>query len=252
LESILLDAQKSNRIMKALEPVLGVRHAHLLEVLFTERTSRGVVVGTSVIDYRQSLQEVCRRRQATPPREELLQAMAMAADGLDFLSQRYRCSHKNVRPDNMLLLDGALKLTRYGYPNAVDLGGSLAAVGFLAPERLRGDEVTARSDQFALAITYVEFRANSNPLIPNRLEVACGLEEPELSALPEEERAVVARALRARPEERWSDCQEFVSKLDAAFNRGRHRVSLGSKVEQATPAAEQGRSRCCWRLRGRA
>jgi hypothetical protein len=190
-----------------------------LDVLFTERTPEGVVVGTPVIDYRQSLREVYRRRQAAMPCEELLPFMAMAADGIDYLSRHCHCPHKNVQPDNMLLLDGALKLTRYGYPDTVDLGGPFAAVGYLAPERLTRGEATARSDQFALAVTYVELRTGRNPLIPNRFEVICGLEEPDLSALPEQERPAVSRALKAEPEQRWSSCQEFVSNLGDALGR---------------------------------
>jgi serine/threonine protein kinase len=228
LEIISLDELNSDRLMKALEPMLGVRHPCVLGVLFTERTPEGVIVGTPTIDYRQSLAERFRQvRRGEPvaiPHGELLRYLAMAAVGIDFLSDRYNCPHKNVRPDNMLVLGGALKLTRYGYPDAIDLiddktgAHSIGAQGYLAPERSGGGEATAKSDQFALAITYVELRTGSNPLIPNRFEVIAGLREPDLSALPKQERSIVSQALKAKPEQRWSSCREFVSKLGSALD----------------------------------
>ena len=86
---------------------------------------------------------------------------------------------------------------------------------YVAPEVLEG-RVSQRTDQYSLAVTYFQLRTGRLPFAGdsvNQVLYAHVHRPPDLSGLPEEERAVVARALAKRPEDRWPSCREFVRRL---------------------------------------
>ena len=72
---------------------------------------------------------------------------------------------------------------------------------YVAPEVLEG-YVTDTSDQYSLAVTYCEMRGGRLPFTggANQVIYAHLHKEPDLSALPAEERPVVARALAKDPD----------------------------------------------------
>jgi serine/threonine protein kinase len=223
LEFIALNEEMSDRLIERLATVAGVRHPNLLGVLFTERYREGLVVATPAVDYRLSLTH--RQKQSNVagkgpiPAGELLQYVVMAADGIEYLNNRCNCPHKNINPDNMLVLGETLKLTRYGYPDACDLVGQFGAQFHIAPERYFGAAANAKSDLYALAIVYFELRTGVLPLFGNRRKAMPCPDESDLIALPESERSIVAKAVKAKPEERWSSCREFVIELENALGR---------------------------------
>src|SRR5262249_42875961 len=75
------------------------------------------------------------------------------------------------------------------------------------------------SDQYSLAVAYVQLRTGRLPFegdSVHQILYAHAYEPPDLSGLPEEERRVVARALAKAPEERWPNCRAFVLGLESA------------------------------------
>ena len=88
-----------------------------------------------------------------------------AADGLDFLHSR-RVFHRDVKPDNILLMNGHAKLADFGLARAqerVDTSVSFAGTPvYMAPEVWRG-KYRPESDQYSLAMTYAELRLGRRP-----------------------------------------------------------------------------------------
>jgi serine/threonine protein kinase len=166
--------------------------------------------------------------------------MADAARGLDFLNDarhevdgksRVRIMHRDVKPQNLLLVGGALKIGDFGLSRLLD--GSRATVtggltaGYAPPELFRR-KVAPGSDQYSLAVTYYYLRTGKLPFEGDPLQMmyAHMHAAPDLSALPRRERAVVARALAKDAKERWPSCTAFVSALKQAC-RPRRRLGLG-------------------------
>jgi serine/threonine-protein kinase len=222
LEFVTLDEDTSARFLDIVCRVRGVEHPYLLGVLQAERAAGGVVVATPLSDGGHSLREleqVHRRDRTAFDRGELLDYIRTGAEGLDFLAGRCSCPHKNVSPDNLIALGRSVRLTRYGYPDAVDLAADTSGAhlvgtqGYLPPERFGSGEATTQGDQFSLAIVYVELRTGGNPLIPNRLAQLSGSEPPDLRGLSAAQRAVVARAVTIDPAARWPSCRAFADAL---------------------------------------
>jgi serine/threonine-protein kinase len=89
----------------------------------------------------------------------------------------------------------------------------------MPPERTRG-LVSRKSDQYSLALTYFHLRTGALPFDPQataqevvRLHAEGGL---DLSALPPEERGVIARATSLTPAHRFTSCTELVQALEKA------------------------------------
>ena len=78
--------------------------------------------------------------------------------------------HRDVKPGNILITDdGDVKVTDFGIARAVSeasmtvTGTTLGSVHYFSPEQARGDEVTGRSDVYALGIVLYEMLTGHRP-----------------------------------------------------------------------------------------
>ncbi|MDZ4783232.1 MAG: protein kinase [Planctomycetia bacterium] len=168
------------------------------------------------------------------PTERLLPFIWQAAEGIDFLntprtgydgqpvSAVYHC---DIKPENLLLMDdGKVKICDYGVariegkaktrsPNALSLAHA-------SPE-LVDDQPCAQSDQYSLAITYVQLRTGRLPFKPDVITgtwrtvmraVARG--DLDLNILVDPaERAVIKRATSLNPTKRYPTAMEMSEAL---------------------------------------
>src|SRR5439155_26681374 len=77
-------------------------------------------------------------------------------------------------------------------------------------------QLSRHSDQYSLAIVYQELLTGTLPFNGKNVRQLLfqhTREQPKLDALPERDRALVARALSKDPEKRFKSCMEFVLAL---------------------------------------
>jgi serine/threonine protein kinase len=162
------------------------------------------------------------------PAEELLEYVADAAQGIDYLNaprseagQPHGIQHRDIKPANLLRLGGRVKVADFGLAKLLDHtvasnSGSLTPA-YAAPEFFKG-ETSARSDQYSLAVSYCQLRGNRLPFRGSREQVMMGhlTNPPDLGMLPPAEQAVVNRALAKGPEDRWPSCSAFARALTLA------------------------------------
>ena len=89
---------------------------------------------------------------------------------------------------------------------------------YAPPETFTGN-ISGRSDQYSLAIVYQELLTGQRPFNgknARQLAQQHMNEPPDLRALPEAERPVVARALAKDPAKRFPNCLAFVRALYTA------------------------------------
>ncbi|MCG6154657.1 family 16 glycoside hydrolase [Rubinisphaera margarita] len=254
LKFVRLGDQAGQAELQSLEIIREIRHPHLLSIFGTWQIEDRLVIASELAD--ESLQgrfELARQHtgRGIPPRE-LLRYMMEAAQGIDFLNQprgdsRPGVQHRDIKPQNLLLSGGSIKLGDYGLvrPLTHDITGHTGrlTLAFAAPEFLEG-KTSHRSDQYSLAITYCYLRTGVLPFSGSEIEIIDGHRngQPDLTELDPAAREVVERALSKSPEDRWPSCQAFVKSLIRA-------MAAPSAGSPATPNLLQSQRESSLRLK---
>jgi hypothetical protein len=220
----LLDEDRAARELKALNRIKGVRHPFLLSLERIEVVDGQLLIVTELAEC--SLKdrfEQCRK-EGLPgiPREELLRYLRDAADALDYMNEQHGLQHLDVKPENLLLVAGRIKVADFGlvkdiHDATVSMMGGLTPI-YAPPEVFEG-RPSRRSDQYSLAIVYQEMLTGALPF-PGRTAAQLAAQhlnaKPRLAALPGHDQPIVARALAKKPAERFANCRELITALSEA------------------------------------
>jgi len=218
------DDQRAGCEMKALQRVKEVRHPFLLSLERIEIVDGQLVIVTELADM--SLKDrfhECRRAEMPGiPRDELLVYLHDAADALDFMSAHHGLQHLDVKPENLLIVGGRVKVADFGLVRdlahqTVTMLGGLTPV-YAAPESFEGHP-SRHSDQYSLAIVYQEMLTGVLPF-PGKTAVQLTAQHlhsrPQLGPLPRGDRDAVARAMAKDPAERFPSCRSLIESLLAS------------------------------------
>jgi hypothetical protein len=220
---------------RALEFMRYVSHPHLLPAFGIWHRGEYLVIGMELADRTLAERLLDAVRQELPgiPFGELLEYMREAATAIDFLNEaRHTIAgknnlsiiHRDIKPRNLLLVGGSVKVADFGLARAVERTTSARSggmtVAYAAPEFFHR-QVSRHSDQYSLAISYCELRGGRVPFAGSPVEVMAGhlTQSPDLGMVPEQERGIVARALAKLPQARWPSCRDFVQGLSGAQAR---------------------------------
>lgn len=160
--------------------------------------------------------------------------------------------HRDIKPENVLLSDdGRVKVADFGLARALDTSATNATTGiiigtvaYLSPEQVEHGEADARSDVYAAGILLYEMvtgavpHAGESPLSVAYQHVNSDVPAPSLArpSVPGAVDAIVVRATRRRPEQRYASAREFlgdVRRVRAALPPPR---PFASADDQATVA----------------
>jgi serine/threonine protein kinase len=220
--------------LRALQLIKTIRHPFLLSTERIEEIDGDLVIVMELAD--KSLHDLFqeRRRKGSPgiPRPDLLGYFREAAEVLDLMNQEHGLQHLDVKPRNLFLIGRHVKVADFGQVNSLadllgDQSGKLGGVTplYAAPEVFY-DQVTLFTDQYSLAVSYQELLTGTFPFSGKsyrQLALMVTSQVPDLAALPEYDRPVLARALAREPRQRFPSCLEFVEALEAATPPGEPR-----------------------------
>jgi serine/threonine protein kinase len=216
--------------IRVLRHLRHLRHPNIIEFYNAHATDRFIILSMELADgnledLRQAYQDETGRNF---PADHLLEILAQAAVGLDFLSglslpsinpSSVGLQHCDVKPSNLLLLGNTVKIADFGLCAGTGWKthrkGCRGTPPYAAPELYQGRS-TPGSDQYALAVTYLKlctgeraFWKGGMAASPNNLPV-------DLTKVRGPEVPVLARALHPQSSSRWPSCQHFIAALREA------------------------------------
>lgn len=165
-------------------------------------------------------------------RGQALRWLEQAADALD-TAHKEGIVHRDVKPANLLLDErGDVVVGDFGIARILDQtsggltasGTVLGTSGYLSPEQAKGEQASAASDIYSLAVVAYELVTGHRPFEDTSptAEAAAHIRDPVPSAsartnLPREIDAVFDRALAKDPPNRFPSAREFVAALENAL-----------------------------------
>lgn len=205
------------RLEREARTMARLRHPNIVAVHDFQKLGEGGAAIVMEFIEGGSLRDLLCRHPNGLPVDEALRIIRQIAAGLE-AAHASGVIHRDMKPENVLMgRDGMARVTDFGL--AVPLhessarltltGTTVGTVEYMAPEQLRGGELDARLDIFALGVTAYELLTGQTPRgsfdAPHRLRADIS---PQVSA-------AVMRALRPNPAERFATVEAFVLALHA-------------------------------------
>ena len=241
LKSLDMDGVHAEQEWQALNRIKEVRHPFVLSLDRIQDVDGELVIVMELAD--KSLYDSYVECQSAGllgiPREALLRYVRDAAEALDHMNEKHNLQHLDIKPRNLFVISDRVKVADFGLVNSLGRQTANGVLGgvtplYASPETFQG-KITDRSDQYSLAIVYQELLTGQRPFNgknPRQLAQQHMQEEPELRALHEAERPVIARALSKDPAKRFPTCLAFVRALYMAQSK--------AKAEALNPVPANG------------
>ncbi|WP_419189103.1 protein kinase domain-containing protein [Stieleria marina] len=213
--------KRTEQELKSLERIKGVQHPFILGLERFETVDNQLVVVTELADG--SLEDVVRqnrdRGSCGISRDLLIAYMRDVADALDYLHQLYKLQHLDIKPANLLMVGGRVKVADFGLLKDLrdvecSVVGGLTPI--YAPPEVFDGKPSVNSDQYSMAVMYQELLTGTRPFTGRtiaQLATQHVHNAPNLTSLPPSDRPVVARALEKSFDRRYGSCSEFVDAL---------------------------------------
>lgn len=209
------DAEFRRRFQAETPAAANLRHPHIMVVDERGEFHDQLYLAMEYVEGNNAAQLMAERFPAVSPAGEVLAIVDAVAEALDYAHERWLL-HRDVKPGNILLTgrgegERRVLLSDFGIARRRPTGANAraATASYSAPEEFTGADVDGRADQYALAATAFHLLTGAPPVErPPRLSD----QRPELARLD----AVFAKALAARPDDRFATCREF-AEAAAAF-----------------------------------
>jgi hypothetical protein len=222
-----LEAHEAQHELRSLEHVKRLRHNYLMPIhAFWVHKGR-LYVAMELADGSLSDRAEQYKKKGLPgiPQDELLRYLREAAEALDFLHAE-GVHHRDIKPANILLLKGHVKVADFGLARPLRDTDSMVKATFCGtpaymPPEVWENKFSIHSDQWSLAISYLELRLNRHVFksrtIPSLMLEICKA-QIDLTGLEPAEQRVIQKALDPDPHKRYANCTAFAQALEAVFH----------------------------------
>jgi serine/threonine-protein kinase len=227
-QSMIGDPGQYERFQRELEVTNTLRHPAILKGLGSGNYNRTPFLATEFVEGK-SLRRIIEE-EAPMPLERALGLFRKIAEGIAYCHEN-GVVHRDLKPENILvrpdgqpvIIDFGLALTKASHRvTYANLSATAGTPDYMAPEQVEGQRGDRRTDIYALGIILYEMLSGHTPFEgDNNLAVMAQQLRTSAPRLDKAARgvspalaAVVARALRKKPEERYEDALSFVAALE--------------------------------------
>ncbi|UQA55925.1 serine/threonine-protein kinase PknK [Polyangium aurulentum] len=209
-----------------------LNHPNIVQVYeFSDHGDEGLLLSMEYVEGFDlgKIMSAAKRSSSRLPPFVAAYIVSEAAKGLHYAHERkdeggvpLAIVHRDVSPQNILVAyDGAVKIADFGIASAnlfrEEPGVLKGKFAYMSPEQARGDRVDRRSDIYALGVVFYELLALRSPygkLADEALleAVKSGSYKPPSTYAPDvppELEAIILRAMRRAPEERFGTAREM-------------------------------------------
>jgi serine/threonine protein kinase/TolB-like protein/Flp pilus assembly protein TadD len=267
LHSALGAALGMERFQREIRTQARLQHPHILP-LYDSGTAAGRLYYTMPYVEAGTLRDRLRRAGRLEPPAAVQLALEVAS-ALAY-AHRLGIIHRDLKPENIMLSPtGEAVLADFGIayaleqpgdatdpdtpsgPRLTETGVTMGTPTYMSPEQAAGDEeLTGRSDQYALAALIYEALAGAPPftganaraILAKKLTATPAPLRSVRGDVPEAVDQVLTRALSRHPHERFGSMEEFARALGADSPTAITPVSL-PRVRPTPPAARPHRTR---------
>ena len=221
LDAMDEESRPAEQEAKALERVKGIRHPYILSLEQFRVIDGQLIIVMELADRNlwDRFRECRGQGLQGVPRDELIGYMEEVAEALDLMNNHYQIQHLDVKPQNLFLVFNHIKVADFGLAKVLEgvratVTGGVTPV-YAAPETFEG-WVSRYSDQYSLGIVFQELLTGHRPFNgtnTRQLLMQHINGTPDLTHLPLTDRAVIARSLAKKPDDRWPTCTEMVRAL---------------------------------------
>src|SRR5712692_6532771 len=242
------------RFLKEIETTANLQHPNILP-LFDSGQVDGTVFYVMPFVQRESLRNRLTRGVQLPVADAVRIAVEVAG-ALEY-AHRHGVTHRDIKPDNVLLHDGRPLVADFGIALAwshrdsltriTKSGVSLGTPHYMSPEQAAGEQnLDPRADTYALGVVLYEMLAGQPPftgLTAQAIFARVLSEEPQRlifhrKTVPPHVDAAVARALEKLPADRWQTAAEFAAALTSPGGSSRRGRPLAGALRRfAIPGA---------------
>ena len=209
-----------------------LQHPHILTVLDSGETSTGLLWFTMPFVEGESLRDRLNRERQIPVPDALRLARE-AALALDY-AHRHGVVHRDVKPENILLIDGQAMVADFGIARALtagtnqtltETGVALGTPAYMSPEQASGERtLDARTDIYSLGAVLYEMLAGEPPFTGPTAQAVIArrfTERPRAlhtirETIGEPVERAVDTALAKAPADRFATAADFAKALDTA------------------------------------
>ncbi|HEX6575450.1 MAG TPA: protein kinase [Gemmatimonadaceae bacterium] len=222
----------ADRFLREIKMAAGLTHNHILPV-FDSGESEGLLYYVMPNMEGLSLRhKIDRERQL--PLEDALRITREVASALDY-AHRNQVVHRDVKPENILLHEGAALVADFGIgkalsggKNTTQSGVSIGTPAYMSPEQASGDpSIDGRSDLYSLGCVLYEMLTGETPFTGPTAQaiIAKRFVSPVPSVrttrdVPEPVDAAVSRALARTPVDRFRTAAEFADAIRTIVTGG--------------------------------
>jgi serine/threonine protein kinase len=238
LAHLAYDEEFINMFRDEARIVAKLSHPNIVQIYDLGKSDDTYFIAMEYIPGR-NLSSVAKKAKAKGvplPPEYIARCIAQACEGLYYAHTRQdidgmplKIVHRDVSPQNIILaFSGGVKLVDFGIAKAATkIAHTRAGVlkgkyAYMSPEQIRGDEVDARSDLFAVGIVLYELLCGRRPFekensiqtlkaIVQEPHVDCRLLNPDI---PDALAAIIDKALAKHYNDRWQSAQELQLALE--------------------------------------